>query len=226
MNRKPARRRTRIATSLSDSQIAKTLNSPQRSNGGPVPSYVRFGGTLWLWRATWRAAATFLLSMLLVSCRQSAQEPVTLSYFRLGWSQRLVLPAAERLSQQFTRETGVYLKSFPVPETTLDQLDLSRKLLESGSGPDVLGIDLIWSGVLEEDLLDLRPYLAAEISLLEPKLLPSYNVGGKLWRFLIKFRSGSWSIEPTFSANTVMTILRARGTNLRGWPRGSRQASA
>jgi len=180
MNRKPARRRTRIATSLSDSQIAKTLNSPQRSNGGPVPSYVRFGGTLWLWRATWRAAATFLLSMLLVSCRQSAQEPVTLSYFRLGWSQRLVLPAAERLSQQFTRETGVYLKSFPVPETTLDQLDLSRKLLESGSGPDVLGIDLIWSGVLEEDLLDLRPYLAAEISLLEPKLLPSYYVGGKL----------------------------------------------
>src|SRR5260370_39705912 len=78
------------------------------------------------------------------------------------------------------RETGVYLKSFPVPETTLDQLDLSRKLLESGSGPDVLGIDLIWSGVLEEDLLDLRPYVAAEISLLEPKLLPSYYVGGKL----------------------------------------------
>jgi trehalose/maltose transport system substrate-binding protein len=44
----------------------------------------------------------------------------------------------------------------------------------------VLGIDLIWSGVLEGDLTDLRPYLAAEISTLKPQLLPSYTVGGKI----------------------------------------------
>jgi trehalose/maltose transport system substrate-binding protein len=83
--------------------------------------------------------------------------------------------------QQFTRETGIQLKTLPFPENSLDQLDLSRKLLQEGSsGPDVLGIDLIWSGVLEGDLTDLRPYLAAEISALKPQLLPSYTVGGKV----------------------------------------------
>lgn len=127
-----------------------------------------------------RTSGIVLLALALGSCRQPGPDPVTLNYFRLGWSQPTGSPAAERLSEQFTRETGIHLKNFPVPETTLDQLDLSRKLLETGSGPDVLGVDLIWSGVLEHDLLDLRPYLATEISPLEPKLLPSYTVDAKL----------------------------------------------
>ncbi len=55
-----------------------------------------------------------------------------------------------------------------------------RKLLKDGSGADVLNIDLIWSPILEPDLLDLRPYLEAEIPQLEPQLLPSYTVNGKL----------------------------------------------
>jgi trehalose/maltose transport system substrate-binding protein len=41
-------------------------------------------------------------------------------------------------------------------------------------------VDLVWSGVLEADLIDLRPYLAAEISLLEPQLMPSYTVDGRV----------------------------------------------
>jgi trehalose/maltose transport system substrate-binding protein len=91
------------------------------------------------------------------------------------------LPTAEPLSQQFTRQTGVRLRNLPVPENTLDQLDLSRKLLQRGTpGPDVLGIDVIWAGVLEGDLLDLRPSLSAELSLLEPALAPSYTVAGKV----------------------------------------------
>jgi trehalose/maltose transport system substrate-binding protein len=123
--------------------------------------------------------ALLLLSMC--ACRQAEREPVTLSYFRLGWSQPDELPAAEPLSQQFIRKTGIQLKSLPVPENTLDQMALSRQLLRQvGSGPDVLGIDLIWPGLLQEYLVDLRPYLAPEISSLEPELLSSYMVDGKL----------------------------------------------
>src|SRR6516165_10851383 len=129
-----------------------------------------------------RNGGIFLLAMTLGACRQPAREPVTLNYFRLGWlSQSIELPTAVPLLQQFTRETGIHLKNLPVPESTLDQLDLSRKLLQEGnSGPDVLGIDLIWSGVLEGDLIDLRPYLAAEIPKLEPQLMPGYTVNGKV----------------------------------------------
>ena len=127
-----------------------------------------------------KTLATLLLAMGLGGCGQSPRDPVTLSYFRLGWSQPDELPTANPLERQFTLKTGIRLKNLPVPETTLDQLDLSRKLLESGSGPDVLGIDLIWSGVLERDLIDLRSYLTPEISSLEPQLLPSYTVDGKV----------------------------------------------
>jgi trehalose/maltose transport system substrate-binding protein len=116
------------------------------------------------------------------ACRQPTRDPVTLNYFRLGWaSQPDELSTAAPLLQQFTRDTGIHLKNLPVPEGTLDQVDLSRKLLqESGTGPEVLGIDLIWSGVLGGDLIDLRPHLAAEISLVEPQLMPSFTVNGKV----------------------------------------------
>ncbi len=123
-----------------------------------------------------------LVAVSLSGCShpQPAKQPVTLSYFRLGWAQPDELPTAVSLSERFTRETGIQLRSIPVPETTLDQLVVSRKLLESSSGPDVLGLDLIWSGVLEKDLVDLRPYLAQELSSIEPQLLPSYTVDGRL----------------------------------------------
>jgi trehalose/maltose transport system substrate-binding protein len=122
-----------------------------------------------------------LLVLSMCACRQAAREPVTLSYFRLGWSQPDELPAAGSLSQQFVQKTGIQLRSLPVPENTLDQMALSRQLLQQGgSGPDVLGIDLIWPGLLQEYLIDLRPYLAPEISSLEPELLSSYTVGDKL----------------------------------------------
>lgn len=135
--------------------------------------------TRWI-RVLARAARALFLTVLLNSCGPPAREPVTLNYFRLGWSQPDELPTAEPLSQRFIRETGIRLKNLPVPENSLDQLDLSRKLLQGNSGPDVLGVDLIWSGVLERDLVDLRPYLATEIPSLEPELLPGYIVDGKL----------------------------------------------
>ncbi len=108
-------------------------------------------------RNTGKTLSIFLLAMVMSACRQSAQKPVTLSYFRLGWAHADVWSAGAPLSQKFTRETGIQLKDLPVPENALDQLDLSRTLLKSSSGPDVLSIDLISSGVLAPDLVDLRP---------------------------------------------------------------------
>jgi trehalose/maltose transport system substrate-binding protein len=129
-----------------------------------------------------RALGIFLLTVVLGGCQQSRPELVTLNYFRLGWlSQPDELSTAAPLLQRFTQETGIHLKNLPVPESTLDQLDLSRNLLrDGGAGPDVLGIDLIWSGVLAADLIDLRAHLAAEISSLEPQLMTSYTVSGRV----------------------------------------------
>jgi trehalose/maltose transport system substrate-binding protein len=118
-----------------------------------------------------------VLGIALLGCRQSPREPVTLQY-TYSWNEDR--PQTRALLQQFTQETGVRVKAIPVPEYTRDYLELARKLLKDGSGADLLNIDLIWSPILEPDLIDLRPYLAAEIPLLEPQLLTSYTVNGKL----------------------------------------------
>lgn len=128
-----------------------------------------------------------LASLLLCFCvgcsRKSSHEPTTIAFLDPEWShdltQRNVLPD-ERL-QEFTRQTGIEVKHLPTPEPALDQLAMVRELLKSGdSGPDVLGIDVIWPGTLSQDLIDLKPALAAEISSLDPDLVASFTVNGKV----------------------------------------------
>jgi len=125
--------------------------------------------------------AVLLLSLILSGCHTTKPEPTTVSYLRLGWSQPDDLPEMESLLQQFTRETGIRVRDLPVPETTLDQLDLSRRLLrQAAAGPDALAVDVIWAGVLQPDLVDLEREVADEFPLLGPQLLRSYQADGKL----------------------------------------------
>ena len=57
-----------------------------------------------------------------------------------------------------------------------------RKLLESGAEvPDVYAIDVIWPGILADNLLDLRAYVSAEeIGAYFPKLIANFTLNGKL----------------------------------------------
>jgi trehalose/maltose transport system substrate-binding protein len=126
---------------------------------------------------TLKISAVFLLGISLIGCRQAPRQPVTLRY-TYSWNEDR--PEIRALLQRFAQETGVRVQSIPIPEYTGDYLELSRKLLTDGSSTDLLNIDLIWSPILEPYLIDLRPYLADEIPLLEPQLLPSYTVNGKL----------------------------------------------
>jgi trehalose/maltose transport system substrate-binding protein len=122
-----------------------------------------------------------LLSMPLASCRQPAPEPVTLRFPNGYRFEPDDISKRSALTQQFTQRTGIQIQEMQSPESTFDQLDLSRKLLKPGNaGIDLLGIDVIWSATLESDLIDLAPYSASEISSLDPQLLPSYTVSGKL----------------------------------------------
>jgi trehalose/maltose transport system substrate-binding protein len=122
-----------------------------------------------------------LLAALLASCGKSARAPVTLTYPHGWYSEPDEVRKTAALSEQFTSETGIHIRDIPTPENTLDGLDLLVKLLRMGtSGADLVHVDLIWSAVLEPDLIDLEPDLAREISLVEPELLPSYTVNGKV----------------------------------------------
>jgi trehalose/maltose transport system substrate-binding protein len=118
-----------------------------------------------------------LLGIALIGCRQSPREPVALQY-TYSWNEDR--PQERALLQQFTQETGISVTDIPIPEASREYVDLARTLLKNGSGPDLLNIDLIWTAVLEPDLIDLQPYLASEIARVDPELLRSYSVKGKL----------------------------------------------
>jgi trehalose/maltose transport system substrate-binding protein len=125
-----------------------------------------------------------LLSLGLNVSRPSSDEPVTIMFLDPEWShdlsKRNAFPPDERL-QEFTRQTGIKVKHLPAPESGLDQLGQARELLRKGnSSPDVYGIDVTWPGILSEDLIDLKPYFAAELSSEDPDLVASYAVKGKL----------------------------------------------
>jgi trehalose/maltose transport system substrate-binding protein len=133
-----------------------------------------------------RSGVAILLatSMATAACgpaKRTPAERVTLSFFRLGWSQPDEGPAAQRLSQEFTRRTGIAVTHPPVPETSLSQLELSHKFVREGDPTvDVLGVDIVWSGVLGSDLLDLAPHFAEELAATDPQLVPAYTVNGRL----------------------------------------------
>jgi len=82
----------------------------------------------------------------------------------------------------FERQTGIRVDFLPAAETITEQLATDRKLLESGAKvPDVYGIDVIWPGILADNLLDLRAYiLEQEIQAHFPELIAANTVNGRL----------------------------------------------
>jgi trehalose/maltose transport system substrate-binding protein len=134
----------------------------------------------------------------LCGCSGHPDRPVTVTIFDPEWSQPEVLPGIagntrdKRPSvpsrarqtgetERFVRETGIRVEHLPSPETSLGQLDLARKLLrERSTSPDLLGVDVIWPQIINDYLLDLRAHFSWELSSLDPELVASYTVNGKV----------------------------------------------
>jgi trehalose/maltose transport system substrate-binding protein len=114
------------------------------------------------------------------ACHRDKPEPVTILFMDPGtrWLQRQHL--AERALRQFESETGIRVKHLPAPETSQEQLMLIQELLAEKDTPDVFGIDVIWSGILDEALLDLKPFFRLELSAEEPDLVSPYTVKGRV----------------------------------------------
>ena len=110
-----------------------------------------------------------LLLLALGCSRQSSHEPVTLTFLDIEWDTPDQMPKLAEDLQEFTRETGIQVKRIPRPDGSLNQLALWRELLQKGTGtPDVVSIDVIWSGILNRYLMDLKPYFATELSSQDP----------------------------------------------------------
>jgi hypothetical protein len=88
---------------------------------------------------------------------------------------------SEKALGQFESETGIRVKHLPAPETSQGQLRLIRELLGERDTPDVLGVDVVWTGLLDDALLDLKPFFSSELSAAaEPDLVSSYAVKSRV----------------------------------------------
>jgi trehalose/maltose transport system substrate-binding protein len=125
-----------------------------------------------------------LIFFVVQACHQtSPSEPVkTLTLIDQAWSSREYQRRLNEELAQFTQQTGIRVEFLPAPETAAEQLATFRKLLEGGAkAPDVYGIDVIWPGVLADNLLDLRAYIPEqEIQAHFPELIANNTVNGRL----------------------------------------------
>ena len=159
---------------------------PARSAFGRVmPCLRRKDPQLWRGRFHARSLITLLLASLMclpLACsKQPSREPVTLTFLDVEWDTPDRLPELARDLQDFTQETGILVKRLPRPDGSLDQLALWRQQLEKGSAaPDLVSIDVIWSAMLSQYLMDLKPYFATELSSQNPAVLSSYTVGDQV----------------------------------------------
>lgn len=114
-------------------------------------------------------------------CTRSSTQPVTVTFLDVEWDTSTLNPSLVHDLQDFTKQTGIEVKRLPRPDGSLNQLALWRALLKKGGPtPDVLSIDVIWSGILNQYLMDLKPYFPNELSAQDPVVLASYTVGDKL----------------------------------------------
>lgn len=128
-----------------------------------------------------------LAAFLLIAgqaCRRAVQTvpAVTLVLIDQTWLDRTFQERRNLELEQFTRETGIRVKLLPAPEGAVETLDAWRGLLDSGGKiPDVYAIDVIWPGILAENLLDLNAFVPAqEIASHFPELIANNTVNGKL----------------------------------------------
>jgi trehalose/maltose transport system substrate-binding protein len=134
-----------------------------------------------------RSFLSSLATLLLVSgqaCRRAVQpvREITLVLIDQTWLDRTFQERRNLELEQFTKETGIRVKLLPAPEGAVETLEAWRNLLESGAKiPDVYAVDVIWPGILAENLLDLKAFVPAqEIAAHFPELIANNTVNGKL----------------------------------------------
>jgi trehalose/maltose transport system substrate-binding protein len=69
--------------------------------------------------------------------------------------------SCQQLTQAWSKKTGnsVELITVPSPYSSMDTLSLYRERFEAKSPDlDVMMVDVVWPGVLQAHLLDLKPY--------------------------------------------------------------------
>ena len=128
--------------------------------------------------------ACLLVLLIGQGCTRSTtlRRGTTLTLIDQSWADRESQRRLHNELRRFTDQTAIRVRVLPAPEAAVEQLATWRRLLERGASvPDVYAIDVIWPGVLADELLDLRRYIPAqEITDHFPELIANNTVNGRL----------------------------------------------
>jgi trehalose/maltose transport system substrate-binding protein len=119
-------------------------------------------------------------------CRQAKPvakpEPLSITFMDPEWShdQSRRSALSEANLREFEQQTGVRVRHLPAPETSQQQLAAIQDQLRKEDPVDVYGIDVVWSGLLDDGLLDLKPLFGSELSAVDPDVVQGYTVKGKV----------------------------------------------
>lgn len=141
-----------------------------------VHAHAKRRGFLWL-----------LLVLLLpaLSCNRTKSEipasPPVVTFIGWGPATQRELSMDQGVFDQFSAQTGIRVDFIPGPESMTERLDLYRRYLGSKSmTPDVYYIDIVWPAVLEDQLIDLKQYLAKDAADQLDAQVQNDTVNGKL----------------------------------------------
>jgi trehalose/maltose transport system substrate-binding protein len=87
----------------------------------------------------------------------------------------------KKATDEWSAKTGNTVKHLTVPQSTSDILGLFRQLLAAKSTDlDVLNVDVVWPGIIKNQLLDLKPYSNGAEKDHFPSIVANNTVDGKL----------------------------------------------
>jgi trehalose/maltose transport system substrate-binding protein len=121
------------------------------------------------------------VSLIACSRRSERPLPITLVTTLAAGNETLSQESLD-IQQHFTPATGIEVRVTPTLESATERLALYREFFrEHATEPDVLRIDVIWPGLLADDLVDLQPYFRpSELVQYFPALIQNATVKGRL----------------------------------------------
>ncbi len=87
----------------------------------------------------------------------------------------------KKAGDEWSAKTGNTVKHLTIPQSTSDILGLFRQMFAAKSTDlDVLNVDVVWPGIIKDQLLDLTPYTHGAEKEHFPAIVANNTVGGKL----------------------------------------------
>ncbi len=105
--------------------------------------------------------------------------PVELTYGCNGSAQTQV--TCRKVIADFTAKTGIATKVVSLPDNSSLDLSVIQEAALTRAPIDIFEVDVVWPGILADDVLDLKPYFSdADLADFFPSLIKNNTIDGKL----------------------------------------------